>query len=59
MNFSEHMIKKFGAKRWEEMKAEVEARKNEPKVVITGIDLLNHSFANYVMTGNSLSKDPI
>lgn len=59
MNFTEKMIAKFGAKRWEEMKAEHEARKNQEMVVITGVDLINHSWANYVMTGNSKSKNPL
>ncbi|BBK09122.1 hypothetical protein [Klebsiella phage 05F01] len=59
MTFSEKMIAKFGAKRWEEMQKEREDRKSEPKVIITGIDLLNHSVTNYIMTGNSLSKDAI
>lgn len=59
MTFSEKMIAKFGAKRWEEMQAEHEARKSQEMVVITGIDLLNHSIANYIMTGNSLSKDAL
>ncbi|URC22248.1 hypothetical protein CHUUTOTORO_01630 [Serratia phage vB_SmaM-ChuuTotoro] len=59
MTFTERMINKFGAKRWEEMQAEHEAKKGQEMVTITGLDLLNHSVANYVMTGNSLSKDPI
>ena len=59
MTFSERMIAKFGAKRWEEMKAKHEEQKNQEMVVITGVDLLNHSVANYIMTGNSLSKNPI
>lgn len=59
MGFNDRMIAKFGAKRWAEMLAEQEARKAEPKVVITGMDLLNHSWVNYVTTGNSLSKDAI
>lgn len=59
MTFTERMISKFGAKRWEEMQTEHEAKKSQEMVTITGLDLLNHSVANYVMTGNSLSKDPI
>lgn len=59
MGFNEKMIAKFGAKRWEEMQARNEASKNQEMVTIKGTDLLNHSVANYIMTGNSLSKDPV
>lgn len=59
MTFSEKMAAKFGAKRWEEIQAKHEEKKKQEMVVITGVDLLNHSVANYIMTGNSLSKNPI
>lgn len=56
MTFSERMILKFGAKRWEEMKKAHEENKNQEMVVIRGTDLLNHTVANYIMTGNSYKK---
>lgn len=59
MTFSERMIAKYGQKRWEEMQAEQKAYENREMVTITGLDKLNHSVANYVMTGDSLSKDAI
>lgn len=56
MTFSEKMIAKYGEARWEEMKAKAEASRNEPKVEITFRDMLNHSVAQYVMTGDSNSN---
>ncbi|AZV01516.1 hypothetical protein vBSflM004_127 [Shigella phage vB_SflM_004] len=38
------------------MKKEHEERKNEETVVITGVDLLNHSVTNYILSGNSYKK---
>ena len=53
MTFSEKMISKYGAARWEEMKKEANKHDKEDMVVIRGSDLLNHSVTALIMTGNS------
>lgn len=55
--FSERMIAKYGAERWAEMNAEVDAYQNREMVTITGADLLNHSVTALIMTGNSYTGE--